>query len=322
MPTDDSKPPRTDRTSNVTAKQVRAFLAAAEHKSFSDAARQVCLSQSAFSRCIQELESALGDEVFTRSGQGPKLSEFGGAFLPHALRLMATYAEAQLGMEKWRASRQGKLTLAGSSSVMHVALPALLRRLRGEFRQPALLFEDCPSAQVVSRVLTGRAAMGVCTLISDEPELRCLHLLEAPMGLLIAPNRALPPSIGALADLSDLPLIRLAEDSVVSRVLRAHEIVFDAYHNSDIESCGVPGSFALVREENMVMLATGFGATHPQASDLRFVPLPDLLPSVKVSVITRRENTFDGPQQIMLDLVKNSILDTAWHASVRRIKKR
>ena len=182
-----------------------------------------------------------------------------------------------------------------------------------------MLFEDCFSAQVVEGVLAGRFAIGVCTLMRDEPELRCLQVLEAPLGLLVKPDRILPPTISNLKDLKGLPLIRYADDALITRILRAHNIAFDAYFNSPIQGSNVPGSFPLVWEEDMIMLATGIGATQPPAKGLRFIPLPGLLPSVKVSLISRRSQVFDGPQQIMLDLVKSSILETKWHASVQRL---
>lgn len=319
MPLEDSNPFHTDRTVNVTAKQVRAFLAAVEHKNFSEAARRVFQSQSAFSRCIQELELALGEEVFARLKHGITLTEFGAVFLPHAQRLMETYAEAQSGMAKWRDSRQGKLTLAGASAVMHVVLPTLMRKLRAEFGQTSIVLQDGSSAKAVNSVLAGSSTIGVCTLISDEPDLHCTHLLEAPIGLLVAPGRAIPIDIRELAALKDLPFMRFDDDAVISRLLRANGIPLEPYFNSPVQTCNLSGSFALVREDNMVMLATGFGATHPEARDLRFVPLPGLLPSVQVSIISRRGNAFDRLQQVMLNIVKDSILDTKWHASVHRI---
>lgn len=56
------------------------FLAAVERKNFSHAADQVLQSQPAFLRCIQELESGSGKQLFTRSNQCVQLSEFGHAF--------------------------------------------------------------------------------------------------------------------------------------------------------------------------------------------------------------------------------------------------
>lgn len=316
------KSPRTDRPLNITIKHIKAFLAAIECKSFSAAALQVFQSQPAFSRCIQELESELGEAVFTRTPQGVGLSEHGAAFLPHARQLLASYAEAQTGMAQWRAARQAKLSLVGCSAVMHKVLANLLQRLQSEFSSPSLRFAELPSAHVVQRVLAGTAALGVCSLACEQPDLLVSEVLETPLGILVAPDCPLPSVITDWAALQHLVFIRFADDSVVSQMLRNHGIALEPYFESQVESCGVPGSFALVRMGNMAMIATGFSASHPQAADLRFVPLPGLLPSIKASVISRRDNAHGQRQLLMKELVRESILAGQWHPSVRRVARK
>lgn len=305
------------RALNITVKQINSFIAAAEQKSFSRAAQQMYQSQPAFSRNIQELESALGEVVFKRSPQGVELSEFGATFLQHAHQLKASYANAQSGIANWRADQQNKLSLVGCASVMHGVLPLLLKQLRCEFTDCTLLFDAMSSAQVVENVLARQAALGVCTLMHAEPDLTCIEVLKAPLGLLVSKDYVLPLEIKSLADLKHLPLIRFHDNSIVSQTLLLHGIACDSYFNSSVTSCGVPGVFSLVGFGNMAMIATGFGASHPQASNLRFVPLPELLPWVHVGIISRRESVFNDRQHLMKELVRDSILAYPWHPSVR-----
>nr|WP_295784428.1 LysR family transcriptional regulator [Rhodoferax sp.] len=303
---------------NITVKQIRAFLAAVEHKNFSVAAQKVFSSQSAYSRCIQELELALGEKLFSRTNRGVALSEFGKSFLAHARALDTCYANAQSGLGQWRSERQGRLTLAGSSAVMQTTLPMLMARLHGAFEQPALLFEDCTSEQVVAKVLAGEVDFGVCTLTSEQSQLNCAPVLEAPLGLLVAPSTALPDTISSLDELKHISMVRFADSSVVSQILRSHGIAFEAYFASRLETCGVPGVFSLVRESGVAMVATGFGATHSQASDLRFIPLSSLLPSVSICIISQRSRPFEERLQVMKDVIRDSILATPWHHTVRK----
>ena len=52
---------------NVSTRQLRAFLALAEERSFTRAAAQTHLSQPAFSALIRSLEDTLGLRLFHRS---------------------------------------------------------------------------------------------------------------------------------------------------------------------------------------------------------------------------------------------------------------
>ncbi|TVO58884.1 LysR substrate-binding domain-containing protein [Denitromonas halophila] len=56
---------------------LRGFLAAARHLSFTLAAEELCLSQSAISRQVQTLEAALGVKLFVRATRSLALTEAG-----------------------------------------------------------------------------------------------------------------------------------------------------------------------------------------------------------------------------------------------------
>ena len=302
--------------SDITIKQARAFLAAAEHKVFSRAAQMVFMSQPAFSRCIRELESELGQAVFIRTNHGVSLSTFGQTFLPHAERLVKFHDEMHSKMTQGTDGDEPELKLWGARSVMHVVLPELVRQLRREFEQPKLQFEDASSARVVEAVVAGRADFGICTPLQTQTGLDCTAVLEAPLGLLASEHARLPSIVKSVADLRHLPLIRLVDDAVVNQTLRAHGVSFDSYFESRTASCGVPGSFSLVRDAQMIMVVSGVGASHALARDLRFVPLPGILPSIRVSIVHRTDRPPAVKQEAIKQLIRQSIRVTKWHPSV------
>lgn len=65
-------------------RQIRYFLQIAETSSFSEASRQLCVSQSTVSQQIKQLEDELGAELFVRDSHNVKLSDYGTQFLPYA----------------------------------------------------------------------------------------------------------------------------------------------------------------------------------------------------------------------------------------------
>ncbi|MFK5098364.1 LysR family transcriptional regulator, partial [Klebsiella pneumoniae] len=62
---------------NVGLRQLRAFLAVAKHGSFSRAAEEVAVSQSAVSFSVQQLESELGLRLLDRTTRQVKLTAVG-----------------------------------------------------------------------------------------------------------------------------------------------------------------------------------------------------------------------------------------------------
>ena len=67
---------------------LQAFECAARHGSFTQAAKELSLTQSAVSRQIKELENQLGVLLFERIRQRVLLSDAGQKFLPEARRLL------------------------------------------------------------------------------------------------------------------------------------------------------------------------------------------------------------------------------------------
>jgi DNA-binding transcriptional LysR family regulator len=92
---DDRQPPVVDRGEpNLSIGAVRAFVAVAENRSFSEAAACLGLSQQAISKRIARLEADLGVTLFYRSPTGAEPTEKGASFLTHARALVALSDQA------------------------------------------------------------------------------------------------------------------------------------------------------------------------------------------------------------------------------------
>jgi DNA-binding transcriptional LysR family regulator len=73
---------------------VRYFVAVAEHRHFGRAAAALHTAQPSLSRQIRRLEQQLGARLLDRTSQGTRLTEAGEVFLPHAVALLRSAADA------------------------------------------------------------------------------------------------------------------------------------------------------------------------------------------------------------------------------------
>ena len=70
-------------------RQLRYFVKVAECQSFSEASRQLHITQSTLSQQTRQLEDELGVQLFSRDSHHVELTDVGSAFLPSALRALA-----------------------------------------------------------------------------------------------------------------------------------------------------------------------------------------------------------------------------------------
>lgn len=95
---------------HLDLRQLRNFLALAEHGSFVQAAEAVCLSQSAFSRSIQTLEQTLGHPLIDRQSKRFTLTWQGKKLLPFARRMQELSWELINDMQQILDEDGGELT--------------------------------------------------------------------------------------------------------------------------------------------------------------------------------------------------------------------
>lgn len=79
----------------IRMRQIRAFLAIAQHGSIRAAARAIQVSQPALSKTLRDFETALSVPLITRSARGVNLTEYGQALRPRCVMVVAEIARAE-----------------------------------------------------------------------------------------------------------------------------------------------------------------------------------------------------------------------------------
>lgn len=93
-------------------RQVRYFLAVAEHESFRRAAETVHVAQSALSKHIAELEARLEVRLFDRLPTGVRLTQAGHAYAGEARRAVELMDRADIRARKAQRGEIDRLTIA------------------------------------------------------------------------------------------------------------------------------------------------------------------------------------------------------------------
>lgn len=110
---------------------LKYFVEVADQKSFSKAARNLHISQSAISRTIKALEDELGVVLFMRNAKSVELTDGGTIFLTHAKRVVFMFEHLKVDFENEFRLEQGSI-LIGLPPITDAPIFA---QLLGEFKR-------------------------------------------------------------------------------------------------------------------------------------------------------------------------------------------
>ncbi len=152
-------------------RQLEAFAAVAEQKSFSKAADYLFISQSTVSSHIKNLENELGRKLFQRTTKTLRLTPEGETFLQYALRIIDT-KEAAVSAVK--GSGETLLHIGASTIPSGYLLPRVLSGFRRS--HPSVYFDirQGDSQEIEERILDGTIDLG---LIGEaHPSSQCVSI--------------------------------------------------------------------------------------------------------------------------------------------------
>jgi DNA-binding transcriptional LysR family regulator len=204
----------------MDTRQLAAFCAVVERRSFSQAAEQLGVTQPAVSLQIRSLEKRLGTQLLDRSGRRVEPTEAGHRLYRSAQRLLAMEEQllADLGDDAG-GELEGRLEIGASTGPGGTVLPVVL----GEFQQlhpgvhVALAVSD--TQHVVEQVARREVELGVVGAsrrhrgVVFEPFFRDQVVLAVPHGHRLAGKTV------TLEQLKTEPLVLMQEGAGVRQVI-------------------------------------------------------------------------------------------------------
>lgn len=141
--------------------ELKIFLAAAETENFSEAARQLNMTQPAVSMQIRALEKKLGLSLFHRMGRSLSLSERGKALMPLARDMINHSIRIEEEVESLKGEVVGHLKIGCSTATGKYILPHLVARFRQCHPKVQITICNHNRDVVVSKLCDGLIQLGV-----------------------------------------------------------------------------------------------------------------------------------------------------------------
>jgi DNA-binding transcriptional LysR family regulator len=168
----------------VELRQLRHFLALAEERSVTRAARRELIVQSGLSNSLQALERELGTPLYVRGTRPVRLTAAGEALAGPARRTLASAAQAEQAVHRTRDVLAGTLRLGVSLSAQHlVPFASYLGEFTRDHPGVDLRLRYGPGLAMISMLETGELDCVIGPAVSQVAGVRMTRLAGEPLHL-------------------------------------------------------------------------------------------------------------------------------------------
>jgi len=170
----------------LDSRQLRAFLILARTGSFTEAARQLHLTQSAISHAIKALEEDVGCLLLDRIGKKATLTQAGEQLLLSAEKILSEMESVREELKQLGRWGTGRLRLGVPAAACQYLLPAVLREFRESFPGCTISIEAGDTPEVVERLHGRQIDLALVLEPRGEPRIEFRHLFTDELQFIVS----------------------------------------------------------------------------------------------------------------------------------------
>ena len=258
----------------IDARQLRAFAALAHTGSFTLAAKELFLTQSAVSHSMRALEEEVGCRLLDRMGKKVVLTQAGEALLQHAekiLREMNVARESLGQLGKWGHRR---LRLGASATACQYVLPNVIRAFKKQYPQCVISIEPCDTEEAIELLDSRVIDLSVSMQPMRMERVDFIPLFQDEMQFILSPNHRW--AVKRQVERTEIPkehYILYAKKSYTFRLIESYFAQEDVVLNGVMELGSVDAIKELVKLELGVSILSPWVALR-ELEDQSLVAMP------------------------------------------------
>ena len=278
----------------MNSRQLYYAVLLSRHRSFSQVAAMLSITQPALSKQILALEEELGVKLFDRSTTPLSLTPAGEHFVHEAREILYREEQLKRSMEDFHSDLRSRLTIGISPFRSLYFIPEIICRLKEEFPGLQVVLKEANSAQLNQGVQEGNFDFAIMHLPVDELQLDAVPMKPEPL-VLAVPNKLVPlmeePWEGpvSLAQCEKLPFIAVSSRQELRQLFDRLCIHAGIYPEISVEVVGVATAWAMARAGlGATLLPLGFMENDHYREGITIFPLAHTATNRQPAVITRK----------------------------------
>lgn len=187
----------------LDSRQLLAFATLARHGSFTRAAKELYLTQSAVSHAIKALETDVGTKVFDRVGKKAHLTLAGERLLAHADRILREMRDARSDIEELCSWGQSRLRVGASTTACQYLLPSVLREFKQSFPECVIRIEPADSPEMGDSLRANEIDLALMLRPPNREDVEFRPVFSDVLEMYVAPNHRWAADPGAVPSAED-----------------------------------------------------------------------------------------------------------------------
>lgn len=171
----------------IDSRQLRAFNTLARTGSFTMAAKELFLSQSAVSHSMKALEQDVGCRLFDRVGKKVLLTQAGEQLLLHADKILREMNDARGSLSELGKWGRTRLRLGASTTACQYILPSVLREFKASYPQANITIEPGDTPDLIKLLQQNRIDLALGMQPHREEQFEFLPLFTDELKFLTGP---------------------------------------------------------------------------------------------------------------------------------------
>jgi LysR family transcriptional regulator, benzoate and cis,cis-muconate-responsive activator of ben and cat genes len=179
-------------------RQMRYFVAVADERNVTRAAKVLHMAQPPLSRQIQRLEEELGVTLLLRNSRPLRLTDSGRFFYDQARQILSRVEQIKTATRRVGKSERTVLSVGFVASTLYSGLPTLVRQLRQRRPDVDVQLVEMMSMQQMDALKAGRIDVGFGRVRASDPSLERLVLREERLVVAFPADSAFAAESGAM----------------------------------------------------------------------------------------------------------------------------
>ncbi len=254
--------------SNITLRQLRAFLAVTDMGSFTKAAGHLNITQSALTTAVKNLEIELGLKLFDRTTRQVEPTVHGRQFATVAHRFTEDFERAVEDMRAHAERQQGQVVVGATATMITSVLVPALNELSARYPGIRVRLVEVLTGEAIERVLAGDMDIAFTTIAPADAELNTIPVMRDEFAVVCDASHPLAGASKAQPweVFRTYPTISLLGESGIRNILSGHESGQEAIRQLTYEVSSIAGLTRMVRDGLGISAVPGFIA-HTMAAD-------------------------------------------------------